>query len=190
MFLASPRPAADICVTEVKYILLLAATKLGQGNVFTGVCDSVNREGVYLSAYWDPPRSRHSPGADTPPRADTSPEQTHTPWTRHPPDQTPPSGPDTPTPESRLWHTVNKRPVRILLECILVFTRKKKSTEKMEGILHLFGNPNYGSVFGIFTKYQRTKGINLQTRMHSSRMRTARGSSRQLGGGGFCLSAC
>ena len=42
-------------------------------------------------------------------------------------------------------------------------------------------------MFGIFTKYQRTKGIDLQTRMHSSRMCTARGSSRQLG---FCLTAC
>ena len=39
-----------------------------------------------------------------------------------PQEQTPP-GPDPPgadtPPESRLWHTVNERPVRILLECIL-----------------------------------------------------------------------
>ena len=46
------------------------------------------------------------------------------PWSRHPPqDQTPlgpdPPGPD-PPPGSRLQHTVNERPVRILLECILV----------------------------------------------------------------------
>ena len=38
-------------------------------------------------------------------------------------------------------------------------------------------------MFGTFTKYQRTKGIDLQTRIHSSRMRTTRGSSRQLGRG-------
>ena len=49
--------------------------KLGQGNVFTGICDFVHRGGVCLSACWDttpPPQSRHPPGADTPlPRADT-----------------------------------------------------------------------------------------------------------------------
>ena len=63
------------------------ATKLGQGYVFTGVCDSVHRGDVCLSACWDthtpweqtaPPGSRHPPGADTPPRqtppgADTRP---------------------------------------------------------------------------------------------------------------------
>ena len=50
---------------------------------------------------------------------------------RHPPDQADPPGPgrpprdqaDTP-PERRLQHTVNERPVRILLECILVFEIK------------------------------------------------------------------
>ena len=88
--------------------------------------------GVYLSACWDNP-----PGADTrqeqtparsrpPPGADTPQEQTP-PWSRHPPradppradtplDQTPPSPPG-----SRLRHTVNERPVRILLEWILFF---------------------------------------------------------------------
>ena len=49
---------------------LPAATKLGQGNVFTGVCDSVHRGGgVCLSAYRDttPPREQTPPpGADTP----------------------------------------------------------------------------------------------------------------------------
>ena len=45
----------------------------------------------------------------------------------------------------------------------ILFLLGKKSTEKMQGISHLFGNPNYGSVFGTFTKYQRTKGIDLQT---------------------------
>ena len=52
----------------------------------------------------DTPCSRHSPTrADTPPPEQTSPLE-----------QTPPPV------ESRLWHTVNERPVRILLECILV----------------------------------------------------------------------
>ena len=76
----------------------------GQGYVFTCVCDSVNKGGVCLSACWDitSPGSRHPLGADTPQ------EQTH------PQQQTPPG--------SRLRHTVNERTVRILLECILVFT--------------------------------------------------------------------
>ena len=45
-------------------LFLPPATKLGQGNAFTGVCDSVNREGVCLSACWDtspPPGNRHPP---------------------------------------------------------------------------------------------------------------------------------
>ena len=135
-----------------KTFLLPAAMKLGQGNVFTGVCHSVHRgEGVCLSACWDTttPRSRHPPwdqtppgsrppkqtqppldqtpphlgaelplGADvplqeqTPPRADTPPWEQTTPQGRPPGNQTPPG--------SRRQHTVNERPVRILLECILV----------------------------------------------------------------------
>ena len=81
--------------------LLPPATKLGQGYVFTGVCDSVRRGGVCLSACWD----THPPGADilleqTPPGAYTPlgadpPEQTpppevDTPWEQTPPEQTPP----------------------------------------------------------------------------------------------------
>ena len=74
--------------------------------------------------YWDQtPQTRHPPD--------------QTPWTRHPQEQTPPTprpdtlweqtlpGPDPPRadptpPGSRLQHTVNGRPVRILLECILI----------------------------------------------------------------------
>ena len=102
----------------------------GQGNIFRPVCHSVHRGGggFCLSACWDTPldtRPPPPPGADTlPPTPDT---------TRHPGHQTPPPGhqtPDTPiprTPEhpppppgSRLQYTVYERPVRILLECILV----------------------------------------------------------------------
>ena len=57
-------------------------------------------------------------GAGTPPPPGSRPPQIrHTPPTRHPP------GPGTPPPHppgSRRQHTVNERPVRILLECILV----------------------------------------------------------------------
>ena len=80
-----------------------------------------------------PSGSRHPLGPDIPqsrpPRADP-PEQTppgeDTPQqSRHPLEQTPlqeqtPPEADTPPPGSRLRHTVNEWPVRILLECILV----------------------------------------------------------------------
>ena len=58
-----------------------------------------------------PPRIRHTPplGPGRPPGSDTT-----------PPDQTPPPRSDIP-PGSRLQHTVYERPVRILLECILVY---------------------------------------------------------------------
>ena len=48
--------------------LLPATTKLGQGNVFTGICDSVHTGGVCLSASWDTITPQADPpGADTPP---------------------------------------------------------------------------------------------------------------------------
>ena len=105
--------------------LLPAATKLGQGNICTGVCLSTGGgEGClpqcmlgYTPPGADPPpRSRHPPWS-----RQTPPEQTPT-----PPDQADPLGADPlrpgrpPPPRSRLQHTVNERPVRILLECILV----------------------------------------------------------------------
>ena len=78
---------------------------------------------VSAFACWDttlpleqtPPGSRHHPPPEqTPPQAQTpSPEPDPLPRTRPPPqNQTPPG--------SRRQHTVNERPVRILLECILV----------------------------------------------------------------------
>ena len=76
--------------------LLPPTTKLGQGNVFTGICDSVNI-GVCLSACWN----------TTPPPHDQAP-----PGTRHPP----------PPEQSMLGDTVNERVVRILLECNIVFS--------------------------------------------------------------------
>ena len=78
---------------------LPAATKLGQGNVFTGVCDSVHKGvGVCLSACWDTtpppqeqtPRSRHPPPKkQTPPK--TPPKKQNPPGAEPPPKkQTPP----------------------------------------------------------------------------------------------------
>ena len=92
--------------------LLPATTKLGQGNVFTSVCLSTGGEGCLpqcMLRYTPPPGAdppwEQTPRPDTPPGPDT-PRSRH-PRTRHPPG-------------SRLQHTVNERPVRILLECILV----------------------------------------------------------------------
>ena len=94
----------------------------GQGNIFTPVCHSVHGGVVSHKALRQtppgpgtppPPRTRHTtpPLDQTPPRPGTPPPQT-----RH---TTTPPGPDTP-PRSRLRHMVYERPVRILLECILV----------------------------------------------------------------------
>ena len=49
--------------------LLPPATQLGQGYVFTGVCDSVHRGGV--------PDQVHPPGPCAPPRPGTPPDQVH-----------------------------------------------------------------------------------------------------------------
>ena len=78
----------------VQVLSLPAATKLSQGNIFTPVCDSVNRGGGGLP--------QCMLGCTPPGR--------QTPWQADPP---PPAG--------RSPGTVNERPVRILLECILVF---------------------------------------------------------------------
>ena len=95
-----------------------------QGNIFTPVCHSFCSQGggglpQCMLGYHPPPgadtplpRTRHSPKSRPhPPGADTPP-QTRPPRTRPPWEQTPPG--------SKLRHTVNERPVRILLECILV----------------------------------------------------------------------
>ena len=85
----------------------------------------------------------HPPGADTPPGSRPPPqEQTPPSGSRHPPSRHPPRtrhtppGPDTPPPGSRLQHTIYERPVRILLECILVckclFTQKMCRWRKLQ----------------------------------------------------------
>ena len=89
-------------------------------------------------------------GYHPPLAADTPPDQTtpHTPQTRSPsPDQEADIPPRTrppqsrpPRPGSRLQHTVYERPVRILLECILVY-------EKVDCVTNLeefFGSPAVG----------------------------------------------
>ena len=83
--------------------------KLGQGNIFTGIC--LSTEGgppQYMLGYTPPDQTR--PPGTRPPWHQTPPDQT--PWTRSPWTR--------PLPGSRLQHTVNERPVHILLECIRV----------------------------------------------------------------------
>ena len=74
-------------IFHIMSLFLPAATKLGQGNIFTSICLSTGGgRGVCLSACWNtpPPRDQTPPGADTPPWDQTSPRE-----------QTPP-GADTP----------------------------------------------------------------------------------------------
>ena len=114
----------------------------GQGYVFTRVCDSVHRGGLRRTPLdqVDPPRQGDPPAGRTPLAGRTPPGTRQTPllagrtppeWA-DPPDQgepprdqadTPQQG-EPPSPGRRLQHTVNERPVRILLECILVIIIK------------------------------------------------------------------
>ena len=83
--------------------------RAGAHQIFTGrVCDSVNMGGVSASVHAGIP-----PQKQTPPWSRHPPPRRYPPWSRHPPRSRHPL-------ESRLRHTVNERPVRILLECILV----------------------------------------------------------------------
>ena len=112
--------------------------------LFTGGVSGQNppRQGEPPRTRQTPPGTRQTPlgpGRHPPDQADPLPRQGEppgpgrTPQTREtpPPDQADPLGPDPPDqadppgtgrhpPGRRLQHTVNERPVRILLECILV----------------------------------------------------------------------
>ena len=89
----------------------------GQGNIFTPVCHSFCSQGggglpQCMLGYHPPPEQTPPPWSrPTPPGPD--PPRTRPPRDQIPPEQTTPPG-------SRLQHTVYERPVRILLECILV----------------------------------------------------------------------
>ena len=77
----------------------------------------------------DTPQSRH-PREQIHPTEQTSWEQTPPPPEQTQPLSRPPRSRPPPPPGSRLQHTVNERPVRILLECILV---KKKDDSDASG---------------------------------------------------------
>ena len=99
----------------------------GQDYVFTRVCDSVHRGGLQAGrtplGQGDPPRPRENPpDQGDPPDQGEPPRPGRPPRTRE----------TTPPPGSRLQNTVYERPVRILLECILVVSSNFK------GCLNLF----------------------------------------------------
>ena len=68
------------------HVYLPAATKLGQGNVFTGVCDSVHRGGVCGGR---PPKKETPLKNQTPPRKNQTPRNKSDPPEifRHPPEK-------------------------------------------------------------------------------------------------------
>ena len=123
-------------MSRLQELLLPPATKLGQGYVFTRVCDSVHKRGLPI-AYWitsprDQRQAHHR--ADTPPGPEAGTPPNTPPGTRgrHPPgaDNPPQTRGRPPPPGSRhapvqcmLGDTGNMRVVRILLECNLVIHR-------------------------------------------------------------------
>ena len=112
-----------------RYFVTARKRSLGQGNIFAPVCRSVHRG---ESTWAGTPLGRYTPWQVHPGR--------YTPWQIHPPGRYTPSPPPwagTPPPpagtsprqvhpregtppRNACWDTVNKRAVRILLECILV----------------------------------------------------------------------
>ena len=104
---------------KFKWIWFLPpATKLGQGYVFTGVCDSVHWGGGSASVNAGIPPT---PQKQTPP-----PRSRHR--SRHPPSRIPPGagtppGSRHPLPQSMLGDMVITRAVCILLECNLVVVK-------------------------------------------------------------------
>ena len=151
---------------------------MGQGNIFTSVCQEFCPQGGRVSASVH--AGIHPLGADTPHQ--TPPPQTRPPGSRHPPDQTPreqtcprtrppqtrPPGADTPwtrhpldqtpPPPSRQCHIVYEWPVCILLECILVtfvqvaLPDEKKDPSVWRGSLSGGLCPGRVSVWGALSK--------------------------------------
>ena len=114
---------------------------------------------------YPPPKTRYTPQDQVHPPDQVPPDTRYPPKTRytpqdqvHPPRPgTPPPRPGTPPrtgyspPRSRLQNTVNERPVRILLECILVFfmfasISEIKVTASLPGKICLNFNDKYGLV--------------------------------------------
>ena len=99
----------DLFIAIIIEIFTVRKRSLGQGNIFAPVCHSVHRGSTWAGTP-HPPEQVHPrgqvhplPGRYTPSWVGTPPRQVH--------------------PCNACWDTVNKRAVRILLECILVDDR-------------------------------------------------------------------
>ena len=114
-------PLPDYMLNLVETVVITGRNEVVAMVIFLHLSFILFTGGVCLSACWDtttPPR--RPPGADTPQSRHTphgTPLGPDTPRNR---DQTPPGTGTTPSPGSRLQHTIYKRPVRILFECILL----------------------------------------------------------------------
>ena len=103
----------------------------GQGNIFTPVCHSFCSQGGGGPDQARPPPTRYTPRARYTPQ-----DQVHPPWDQV---HSPPGTRYPPPRSSRLRNTVNDRPVRILLEYILVRSCNNILEEKSTRIfLNLF----------------------------------------------------
>ena len=120
------------------FVLLPPANEVWGKVIFSVACvkNSVHRRGEYLG--------RYTPCGQVQPRGQVHPpRQVHPPWAGISPRQVHPPGQVHPREQCMLGDTGNKRAVRILLECILVykiFSEEKKHTNmKMWGIVHFHG---------------------------------------------------
>ena len=111
---------SSVSQLECRFLCFITARKrsLGQGNIFSSVCQEFCSQGGGGSASVHagippPPRSRLPPD-QAPPPEQTPPGSRHTPREQTPPEQTPPT-------QRMLGDTVNKLAVCILLECNLVY---------------------------------------------------------------------
>ena len=101
--------------TSFALLFLPAANEVCESYVFTGVCLSTGEEACV------PPRHAHPPWHTQPPQACTPPRHTQPSRHAHTSGMHAPKGHA--RPPQILRDALNERPVRILLECILVFIK-------------------------------------------------------------------
>ena len=115
-----PPPGSSTGNVLLSKVHLITAHKrsLGQGNIFTNMCQEFCSQGVCPIACWDtiPLEGRHPPWQGDPP-----PSKADCPWQGRPSWQGKPLlARQTPSTQCTLGDTVNKQAVCILLECNLV----------------------------------------------------------------------
>ena len=104
----------------------------GQGNIFSSVCQEFCTKGGLPQCMLGSPQEQAPPGSRCPlsghPQKQMPPQEQRPPWELTPPGAEPPSPKQAfpaqeqiPPAQCKLGDTVNKRAVRILLECNLIF---------------------------------------------------------------------